>query len=238
MKTRTLLPVFFLLLVAATISPAQTQTDSTHHRQNFKFKKTSLQFSLNQYSGLRSFEGGLLSAKYHFSNPFALRLGIDFYLNNSDNSSKIEVVETDSLISIYDRTSKKNTVRILATFIYYFNPSDEFKLFAGTGPFLSLSTRKQNESNRYSDFINYNNKEITTYSAGLRFVYGLEWFFRENMSLLAQYGFQTSYDWSETVTTTWVKAQPGNSTTRKNTLTGDGFSLNSGVPNLGLSLYF
>jgi hypothetical protein len=238
MKIRIFFPLFSFLFIAVTFSPAQTQTDSTRQKQTFRFPKTSLQFSLNQYSGLRSFEGGLLSAKYHFSNQLAMRLGIDSRLSNSEDNIKSEEVETDSLISKYNRTSTKNTVMILSTFLYYFNPSDEFKLFTGTGPILGISTRTQNEANSFTAFTNSKDNESLTYSAGLRFVFGLEWFFRKNMSLLAQYGFQALYSWSETETKSSFTSQTGSLMTRKTTKTTNGFNLSSGIPNLGLSLYF
>ncbi len=239
MKTHTVLSVFFLLFVAVALTFAQSPSDSTHHKQAFVFPKKSLQFSVSTYSGLRSFEGGLISAKYHFSNSWAFRFGLDASMNISHSNKKHEYLSNDSLQNTNENEKDlaRNNFMFVSSFIHYFNPNDAFKFYAGIGPVFGISPRTSNIEN-IDPPVSSSTQTLYHYQLGIQTEYGLEWFFRKNMSLMAQYGFRALYGWSSVEETSEHTYSNGEKDVSTTTISGWDFILNTGITQFGISLYF
>ena len=239
MKNRTVLFVSFLLFVAVTLSFAQSPTDSTKHQKTFVFPKKSLQFSVHTYNGLGTFEGGLISAKYHLSNTLAFRFGLDASMSMSNTNKKKDGFYGDSLNITNENQADiaRNSFMFVSAFIHYFNPNDAFKLYAGIGPVFGVNFRSRN-----TEYIDPQGSDsdntLTQYSVGLQTEYGLEWFFRKNMSLMAQYGFRVLYSWSSGEETSEHVYSNGEKDIYTTTINSWDFMLNTGITHFGVSVYF
>ncbi len=238
MKTRTLLSLCFLLLVAAGISFGQSRTDSTHQKQHFVFPKTSMQFSVHPTYGLRGFNGGLISAKYHFSNSLAFRFGLDASINSSNDTRKRKTLLEDTLLISSDFKSSDlySNVLFVSTFLYYFNPQAQFKFYAGIGPVFGV--RYQSRSSESIDNRTTQSQNIALYQAGVQTEYGLEWFVLKNMSLVAQYGFRALYGWYSNETKREHIYSDDRKENTDDSRNGTQYYLNSGIAQFGLSIYF
>jgi hypothetical protein len=165
------------------------------------FQDFSLQFQVRLLE-LTSFQGGLISFKYHFNNHVAFRSGVGLSYDNSDSEEEREVFFEDSTIFNAKSKNENVTISIPAQLLYYINPDNDVKVFLGLGPYITyMVSNAKNTDYRYSN--NYYGSvliELATkyYSIGLSSAYGVEWFFTDNMSLTGEYGFTFSYYYRET----------------------------------------
>jgi len=236
MKTRLL--VILILLFIVSFSYAQYETDSLKI-----FKTNSLQFRVYDFISLSSFKGTIFSYKYHTSDCNAFRIGVSARVKKSEEDNAEDILYYDTTMYDLNQDNKSIGLEIIAQYLKYFNPQDDIKLFLGFGPriLISLSTMDNNSidikqiSNTFSYYKKY---KYEYYQIGITAGLGLEWFFRKNMSLHAEYGFNAYYFVTESIRNlTYVDPDYTNAQRNKSTKE-TGFELVDTGALLGLSIYF
>lgn len=142
-------------------------------KNSLKQSKFALQFQIDNNFTLKSFQGNTLSFKYHIYDESAVRLGfsVNGFVETNRQKNDIEVSRTKS----YEFT-------INAQFIQYIKTFEDVSLYTGGGPLF---------------FKRYNTTSSPGYEnmwyLGLSGILGIEWFFKKNMSLTAEYGLSLIY---------------------------------------------
>ena len=197
MKLKIFFATFSLLLLLSSYQLGYSQEiDDTSKVDVNVFQDFSFQFQVD-FLELKSFQGTLVSFKYHINDHFAIRTGIGLSIDDTDLEEGREIMFTDSIIVNTKTEKERLTFSFPSQFLYYINPKSDIKVFIGVGPYFAYSISKTgntdiNYSEDYSgSFIK--DSEYKNYSVGLSSVYGIEWFFRDNMGLTAEYGFTFSY---------------------------------------------
>ena len=187
--------LYLVIFIFCTNAFSQAKIDSTNSNI---FHKHSLQFRVSSFLNLSSFKGSLLSYKYHFNDNQAFRLGIDL-------GSKIDEYDENNDYFRYDTSNSGKTISqtyydifVVGEYLYYVNPTKEIKLFIGFGPQLKVfksiqKTDKIFNSDTSASYSYYKNSYRQIAEYGISTVYGIEWFFRSNMSLHAEYSFIIVY---------------------------------------------
>ncbi len=191
--------IFLFVFLLTTFLFAQ-KSDSGKTKP-FQFPKKSLQFAIDNNFTIRSFQGALISAKYHFSNQTAFRIGISVSGHAYGEDYSKNVTNNDSMVIATDDERQYLYLMIHSQFLHYFNPDDDIKLYAGLGPYFSANidlfkTGKVEVADNYH-YTPPRKRNTTSLQSGISTVYGVEWFFRKNMSLLAEYGFVFYYFYYE-----------------------------------------
>jgi hypothetical protein len=166
-------------------------------------------------------------------------VGIGVSKWQEDNSQKSFYSDTLFLDYTQDRTDLNIT--FLLEYLRYFRIHRDIKLFLGIGPRLDfdVNNAETGDISILSGTAPYPKKTIDErYLFGLSFSYGVEWFFKKNMSLHAEYGFYVSYFYD--------KLERERATVARNGIEYSDFTLdkNKGVilddsgALLGLSVYF
>lgn len=172
--------------------PTVSAKDQAKQFDNKTFQKWAMQFEINQNFDLNSFEGSTLSLKRMSSPAKAWRLGLDLDAGTA-NGDDITVFD-DSLTNTSDVDNDHYSIAISIHRVTNTNPDSKISFFYGYGPFGGYSYTKT--GNRIIATTGNSTGQITksrTWSAGLRGIMGVEWFFAKNMSLLAEYGSSVSY---------------------------------------------
>ncbi|GBD91867.1 hypothetical protein BMS3Abin04_02599 [bacterium BMS3Abin04] len=236
--------VIIVILLSTVNIYSQSNSDTTKQKP-FKFYTNSFQFRILQFFSLADFQGGLISYKYHFNNHYAFRFGLGIRLDNDNqDEEKNNLIDSITTSANYDLGSYHYSLQ--SQLLFYVNPQNDIKLYIGLGPYLSFSktSRKLNNIDIISKKTDYkfSNTDVTEtkdYLLGVSSVYGVEWFFTKNMSLIAEYGFVLAYSNS--------KAEYRHSIYEKNSKinhtnsykrSSSGFKFNSSRVNFGLSVYF
>ena len=151
-------------------------------------KDWALQFEISDNFTLTSFQGTILSVKYHLDTQKALRLGtsIDLFTgtkkDNNDGPGYADGTKENA--STYD---------ITITFQYVRYPQSKRRVlfFYGAGPFLEYKSDSYTykKENSYSD----QEHEETIWGLGISGIIGGEWFVTQDISLLGEYGAKAGY---------------------------------------------
>ena len=232
--------LFLSIFLFTSLIYAQAELDTT--KQNV-FKKHSLQFRVTNVLSLSSFKGTLISYKFHFNDKRAIRFGISL-VSRSIAEDKLsekdyEELENTEQNLIYGDLS----LYFSGEYLYYFNPSDEIKFFAGIGPQVNIfiddkSTKDFTNSDTSANYSYYKDYTRHTYQLGLTSAYGLEWFFRKNMSLHAEYSFSFLYYYKRFYKN-YVQVLSGeNDNSNKYETLEKGLIFNSNYVRFGMSVYF
>ena len=172
------------LLISLSLLSAQTEQDSTKI-----FKTHSIQFRVQDCFSLSSFKGSLISYKYHFNDRNALRIGFSNNIEIGDEEKDYDVFLEDT--TYYEEQISNSDINLVVTMEYlrYLNPTKEIIIYIGGGTKTSVHkhTEKVDEKSHTEQFYDKSRK-YSIIKAGLSFSYGLEWKFRKNMSLHAEYG--------------------------------------------------
>jgi len=225
--------VLFILLMPAFL---MAQTNDSSKTEPFHFPKKSLQFAIGNNFTIKNFQGALISAKYHFSDQSAFRIGIGLTGNAFDVNYSKNITSNDSLVVATEDEEQYLRLTIQSQFLHYFNPGEDIKVYAGLGPYISLNLNlTENEKLQTADNYQYvppRKRNTTTLASGICAAYGLEWFFRKNMSLLAEYGFNFYYFYYESKYTYSIHDNRTEEIKKRN-----GWSF-SNLYHFGLSIYF
>ncbi|MCK4447448.1 MAG: hypothetical protein KAW56_10255 [Candidatus Marinimicrobia bacterium] len=221
-KTSSIFIIIFLIL----FSNAFSQEDIN---SSMKFSK-ALQFQIDENFTLKDFQGAIISFKKHFGNSRALRGGLstDFQMNTSNS----EVYHPDGTSSAVHKIDDHDfSLGIYSQYLFYSKSNSGIHFFWGAGPTIGYSRKKSDIENKISN--NYIDKQdYVRYhiQGGLSGVMGVEWLFRENMSLSAEYGMYFSYNYSKVKTTRNDRIKSEN--------TDKSWRLGSNPIKFGLSIYF
>jgi hypothetical protein len=191
-----------------------------------------LQFEVSNDFKLTSFDGVIVSLKYHFSPKFAVRFGAG--VNASSNDLNVEFKDYYSGYTGFEPVNDWSHEFIFnSNFLFYPKPNKLFKIFFGIGP--RASYMNSNDERIYVDgYKGYRESEMWT--IGLNGVIGAEWFPLKFLSLFGEYSVYGTY---------------GKSTLKnyvRNNLTGeiveyynqysDNFQFRGNIARLGISVYF
>jgi len=234
--------LMLMTLVLSLSVPLFSQDTSDSIKVNV-FKEFSLQFRV-RFLELSSFQGSLISFKYHFNDNFAIRSGIGFSMSTNDSEKERELYDYggDTLFTKIKADEENYSISVPIQFLYYFNPQNEIKFFVGLGPYFSFSTeeRIENDLSEPNDkyYANLRNSESKNYFLGISAVYGVEWFFTDKMSLTGEYGFRFGYYYGEG-TSSVTREYPDDIVYIEHTKSkGDGWRFISNLVLFGLSVYF
>jgi opacity protein-like surface antigen len=190
--------------------------------------KYALQFQIADNFQLTSFQGSVLSAKYHFTNSSALRLGISFY-SNSDGLNEFYNYNADSLNAGQIDNTNGYVVQITIQYLYYYSFPGNINFYLGGGPLYGKSFYKDHSESIYSDTTYSSNASSNGWSVGVDLAAGVEWFFTSNMSLSAGYGLMYLYS-----TNIHAETQYSHTITYK----FKSNNINADQVKFGLSIYF
>jgi opacity protein-like surface antigen len=165
--------IFFIILSMLIFSSGLFAQDTTIIP--LQKGRLALQFLVNYDFTLRPFQGGTISAKYHLGDNTAIRFGIGLFgsLGLKSNLNSIDTTKAQNI-----------NINLAAQLIEYLETVDDISLYAGAGPYYTRYFYKSVVSQMRS----------SEWSLGVSGVLGVEWFFKSNMSLSAEYGMLIYYD--------------------------------------------
>jgi len=160
-----------IFLAFCLINQSSYSQDST--KNSLKESKFALQFQIGTNFTLKDFQGSTLSFKYQIFDESAVRVGFSI-------SSSVETYREENHIE----EPKQNyfDITLNAQFIKYLKTFEDISLYTGGGPrfFSEYYTSLPSGYHKY-------------WSLGLDGILGVEWFFKKNMSLSAEYGISIVY---------------------------------------------
>lgn len=199
--------------------------------------KYSLQFGIDKEFDLDDFAGMHLSVRKHHSSQRAWRLGarIAFSTGNDDGEqSRIDTGVVVSQQSESSNTQLNTSISLLHEWQHV--GANSINGIVGFGPELGFRVSDQESSNRYyqdSGTSRKYDRNVWSYQVGLRGVMGVEWFFTDQMSLMAEYSLSVAYFYESYKRTDTYDARINKSKSSRNT-----FKLATNSVNFGVSVYF
>jgi hypothetical protein len=164
------------------------QEDTT--KSPLEEKDWALQFEIDNNFTLRSFQGTVISTKYHMDVQNAFRLGISLELaKGSQKNNELDAgVEDDSKVdgSVY-------AINTTLQYVRYPKPKRRILYFYGAGPFLEYMA----DSYSFEEENSYYDEERRSWGLGISAVVGAEWFVTHAISLLGEYGVSAGYYFSK-----------------------------------------
>jgi hypothetical protein len=200
----------------------------------------SLQFQIMDKFILNSFQGTIISAKYHYSSNSALRFGIGINLSFSDDDSSPTDQNNTGTFNKNNSNSNQKGINFSGVYLFYPKPGSDINLYYGAGPFFSFSyskseyensTLQENSTTSSTTFIGKTN----SYSAGIYGILGVEWFATKSISFLAEYSVSVYYNHSKISNSN----KDSNSTnTSDNEISDNNYGCNPTSVRFGISIYF
>mgnify|MGYP001432931219 CR=1 FL=1 len=184
------LSIFTFILLLTFISNLFAQEDNSQIDLTNKY---ALQFGISSNFTLSSFQGSTISAKYHFNNNSALRLGVTLSQSEIDQKFTATNEYPDTLYNSFDNDySSSQQIYISLHYIRYLKTYNSIAMYYGgginyfTAP-RNIESSSSNQS-REASTINY-----TNFGVGISALIGVEWFVRSNMGITAEYGLGYEY---------------------------------------------
>jgi hypothetical protein len=216
------------------------EVDSTTHTP-FAPGTKAMQFRIGPNFSLKSFQGSLISYQKQLTAKKARRIGISIStdLKKDDNLLKDERYNlSDSNYTTVKYTGSKVDNSLNLSISYQIIKNESFRsgffLYWGFGPILKFDRKKYHIFKLGEDS---HDKYLTTnIQLGLASVVGVEWFIKENMSLLAEYDpiMLAGYEHNENH---FEEHYPSGVYQKRDvTSEGSSFSISSDVK-LGISIY-
>ena len=193
--------LLILLTAAILMTCSVVAAEDNQVRNSLKKGSKSLQFRVDPNFHLSSFDGAGITGKWHKSDKSALRFGVSFYYNDTDeDSDNIRYVRT-----ISDSNEKKQltVVKLSSRYLYYYTPDEKVSAFIGMGPSFAYSWREIKDETvdpmrivydtliAESSRMYFRDSKSWTYSADLSC--GVEWFASKNISIFGEYTLCISY---------------------------------------------
>ncbi len=212
--------------LTGTIS-GQNDMQATQDQQSGPALKNtwSFQAGISEHFTLRNFDMVSVSVKRHFSNKSALRLGtwINF---NAREKSQSEIKNWDGSNADMETEYRYYFAALSVQYITYLSSVKDVKCYLGIGPRIRFEYWKTTYESQ-SDALTRLGGDSGEIFAGLQSNLGAEYFFTDNISLIAEYGAILDF---------WGYSDLYNF---KNELSsGFRFSLSSLPVNFGVSVYF
>lgn len=232
MKTKTFSLIVVLLLASNIYS----------QQENLKEESSedlwALQFQIASNFTLTTFGGSTLSLKRKLSDCTSLRFGLG--INSAIFDSDIEVYPTPS--NGINRGTNNNETKfgldISALYLWNTENKNNISAYYGLGPLVGFSYSKTKTEN-FTVFADtrvnvWQTTTINSLAIGSIGVLGVEWFVKENISLVGEYGAALTYNYSSEKRIDDTSDHRG-STTENNV---DNFRLYSLGAKLGIAIYF
>ncbi len=239
-----LISIIFLF----TITAQSQSSDSLSLREG----TWALQFGIDRYFTLTSFQGSTIGAKYQLSETNAIRGGITIGGSTNNGSNTISgATNTIDLGSVPGNSSSKSVAfNFIIQYVWYMNSNKPVHFYAGLGPMVTCSYSKNSvTSNRinisgsdgYWMRQQYESKYIQQ-AIGAAAVVGVEWFACQWLSLHADYNEGIQYQWGSSSNNDYefpLSDSSLNPTTYKLDSSGSskGWVLNNLGVSFGLNIY-
>lgn len=209
--------ILILSLLFVTTSTAYSQNTETE--SNLSEDARALQFRITENFTLGTFQGGILSYKWHSGVDRANRVSLSLIASVLDRSG-----EGDERLNSMSRINLG--VGVNYSRIHYPNPDADIKFFFGYGPGFNVSYLQSENQTRQL------RAEIRQTGFGFSFsgLAGVEWFFHNSISLHAEYAGSFRYDHTRLRQERLTETE-GGSNSNQLVLAGDGVRF-------GLSVYF
>lgn len=202
------------LLCAAVSAHAQTETDTTRSDGRplaLQDGGWGLQYKARSLNSLlSSFQGSLLSGRYHLSSREAVRVGVSVDISSRDS----ERTQSPSDGTLGERSTDQEGLfqgyGLFGQYLRYVEASEQIFVIAGVGPRVGFDRDTQDEttvesrSDGTGSVTERRDGETTTYRIGLEAAIGAEWFMHPNISLSVEYPLRFDYTHSEGETTRTV----------------------------------
>lgn len=206
--------------------------------------KYALQFAISNNFTLSSFQGGVFSGKYFFSDNSSIRLGVSVGSSTDEDETTQNSLSSQNNISITTEANTDEKVYfygINLQYIYNLKTTKDILFYTGVGPFFRISNNeKESNGSRIPDSYSMNstisrNQKQT--SIGAELICGIEWFVKSNISISAEYGAAFSYSHAK-IDETRFESDSNVSTTKSASSTRNTYLINASNINFGVSFYF
>lgn len=157
----------------------------------------AIQFRINDNFNLSSFQGSVISYKKHITEQNAYRIGISLSKNfqSEEGNKYYDLWSKDTLYndteSSINNIHKKWGFAIMAQWLKYSESNYGIFTFFGVGPKATYTYFYSENETRSLDSswtdLNYHVIESNIINIGMTCTLGVEWFFRNNMSLHSEY---------------------------------------------------
>jgi hypothetical protein len=170
----------------------------------------ALQFQITNNFTLSSFQGAVISGKYHLTPNSAVRLGVSLNGEFSDGNNASTSVTADTIRLGNSRIESNNGQVIIVTgqYLFYPAPESDVNVFVGVGPFIQYNRNhlEREQKNVSSPFgfasVTVSSADAHTWGLGATGLLGVEWFAAKSLSLHAEYGVSLQYQWSTQASST------------------------------------
>jgi hypothetical protein len=152
----------------------------------------AIQFGISDNFSLRSFQGGVISYKYHLDSRHALRVGLSTNVGGSTYDQTGTSFNGDSISSVNLSTSENDEIslRVDMQFVWYNATSTSILIFYGAGPHVGYGRISQEQAHSYLGSFSSSSTstmERTSWSIGATGICGVEWILSDLFSLHAEY---------------------------------------------------
>jgi hypothetical protein len=209
----------------------------------------AFQFQIANNFTLREFQGAVISAKKHFSENTAVRMGVSVVLNGTDEDVAGTSFQYDTVSSrnTGDASRDGQTFQVNAQYLYYPNPHSAVNFFLGGGPLIVFSrshSESEQSSRSPSGYVSTqtNSSNGKSWAIGAGAVTGVEWFATRNLSFHAEYGVTIQYQWLDVSDASRYTSRPPTgpvySSGSSNESSRNFWQFNGTTVKFGLSVYF
>jgi hypothetical protein len=193
----TVLFMIMWFLVVPNARAQQVSSENEEHRNSLQEDAWALQFQVGDNFSLKAFQGLAISAKKHWSNTSALRVGIGLSISVGDADNVARTLPADTMRQSQDQSSNGQSVDITAQYLLYPNPDASVNVFFGAGPLFRYSRSKlESDLTTISGATTINLRSIGeehVWAIGASGVVGVEWFAARSISFLGEYAISLEY---------------------------------------------
>lgn len=226
--------IVFVLILAASFSAVgvHAQTEESKANNSLKDGAWALQFQIGSNFTLNSFQGAVISAKRHYSDCIAVRVGVSGSLEFGN--SKYNLSDTTRTMALGENSFNTQSISLVGQYLVYPSPDARINVFFGGGPVFTFS-RRYNDSKSIS-LEHYQVFISKGWGVGGVGVFGVEWFASMEFSLHAEYDVSLQYFWDRGSSEYRLTQGDRVLQTQENTSKSWRFYANS--VKFGLSVYF
>ena len=192
--------VSLLILCSGNLQSQTDEHQSTLPKNSLEKGAWALQFQIGNSFTLRAFQGATISAKRHYSENSAIRLGTSISLAASDGDYTGTTTQADTILGSNSGAASDDyqSIQVTAQYLYYPNPQALVNVFFGAGPLIQYSRSHGNGNRLWSSSGGYETADSGTSDAkswaiGANAVAGVEWFATKSLSFHAEYGLSIQY---------------------------------------------
>ncbi|MAT38694.1 MAG: hypothetical protein CL946_03725 [Ectothiorhodospiraceae bacterium] len=176
----------------------------------------------------------MLSIKKQLGPSNGWRVGIGIDGESSTFESIRRNTSTDTTTSSFNQENDDLQLQVIVEYISYIDTESDIKPYFAVGPRFALESVDNFAPEGYFPTTT-EGYEDDSYSIGLSAEFGVEWFFAESMSLMAEYGLVVGYyKFSRTETATFSDPSQNWTETRE----AESFDIEDTGGRLGISVYF